>query len=182
MTKLGQGVGIRAHYPITWKKGQGKQYNLPNDIKAVGKDIKWAREDRGLKIWGRKSRFKQWGWGRIWSCRELNTPLFKGERQPAGGEGRQSGGGQVFPTVHGLGLPARTRREPDTRDTEVNTKVTAPDHMSQYKMAKINLNTVIFETKTSFISFITVKKSWIFLNFSNFYSGCGFGFKYLTEI
>ena len=30
---------------------------------------------KSKEIWGRKSRFKKWGWGRISGCRELHTPL-----------------------------------------------------------------------------------------------------------
>ena len=30
---------------IIWKKGKGKQYHLPYNIKTIGKNIKWDRED-----------------------------------------------------------------------------------------------------------------------------------------
>ena len=30
---------------ITWKKGKGKQYNLPNNSMAVGKNVKWGRRE-----------------------------------------------------------------------------------------------------------------------------------------
>ena len=36
---------------ITWKKVKGKQYYLPYNNKAAGKNIKWGR---GGKFWGRK--------------------------------------------------------------------------------------------------------------------------------
>ena len=48
---------------ITWKKG--KQYNLPYNIKAPGKNIKcMGKSGRGRQFWGRKSRFKQLGVGK----------------------------------------------------------------------------------------------------------------------
>ena len=28
---------------IAWKKEKGEEYNIPHDIQAVGKNIKWAR-------------------------------------------------------------------------------------------------------------------------------------------
>ena len=31
---------------------------------------------KGLNFWGRKSRLKLWGWGRISKCRELYTPFY----------------------------------------------------------------------------------------------------------
>ena len=38
------------------EKGNGKQNHLPYNIKAAGKNIKWGK---GLKMRGRKSRFKK---------------------------------------------------------------------------------------------------------------------------
>ena len=55
-------------------KGKGKQYHLPYNIKAVGKNIKW---ETARKFWRRKSRLKKGGWGRILSCKELYIPLNK---------------------------------------------------------------------------------------------------------
>ena len=47
---------------ITWKKVEGMQYYHPYDFKAVGKNIKWARRDGGLKIWGIENNvFKKMG-------------------------------------------------------------------------------------------------------------------------
>ena len=46
----------------TWKKGKGKQYHLPYNTEAVGKNIKWGGRP---KIWGRLS-----------SYRGLYTPLI----------------------------------------------------------------------------------------------------------
>ena len=47
---------------IAWKKnGKGKQYHLPYNIEAVGRNIKWGRERTFL---GRKSRFKIMGMGK----------------------------------------------------------------------------------------------------------------------
>ena len=45
---------------IMWKKGKGKQYHLPYNIEAVGKNIKWESVMRkGTEIWERKLRFKK---------------------------------------------------------------------------------------------------------------------------
>ena len=50
---------------IKWYKGEGEvQYLLLFQSKAVGKNIKWAIEEVGLKIWGRKSRFLKIGVGK----------------------------------------------------------------------------------------------------------------------
>ena len=63
---------------ITWKKG--KQYNLPYNIKAAGKNIKcMGKSGRGRQFWGRKSRFKTIGGGEEYSFMELYTPLLKAE-------------------------------------------------------------------------------------------------------
>ena len=48
--------------------GIGKKYPLPFNIKAVGKNIKWRREEEALKFLERKSRFKNGSWGEISSC------------------------------------------------------------------------------------------------------------------
>ena len=45
---------------IPWKKGIGKQYQLPYNIEAVEKNIK---RGGGQKFWGRKSRFLKYGGG-----------------------------------------------------------------------------------------------------------------------
>ena len=42
------------------KKGNGKQYHPLYNIKAVGKNIKWAKGE-GDGIFGKK--IKKWGWG-----------------------------------------------------------------------------------------------------------------------
>ena len=36
---------------ITWKKGKGKQYHLPYNIEAIGKNIYWGK---GMEISGKK--------------------------------------------------------------------------------------------------------------------------------
>ena len=35
---------------MTVGKGKGKQYHLPFNIKALGKNIKWGREGKEIKI------------------------------------------------------------------------------------------------------------------------------------
>ena len=63
---------------IAWKKGKGKQKHLLYNFGAVGENIKWGKgKGDGRIIRRRKSRFKKMGWGRISSCRRLNTPLFR---------------------------------------------------------------------------------------------------------
>ena len=44
-----------------WKKGKGKQYNLPYNIKVVGKNIKWVREDGDGNFGGENQNFTNWG-------------------------------------------------------------------------------------------------------------------------
>ena len=48
---------------ITWKKG--KQYNLPYNIKAAGKNIKWGRAGGDGNFGEENQDLKQLGWGRI---------------------------------------------------------------------------------------------------------------------
>ena len=43
---------------------KGKQYHLFYDIEAVGKII-IGKRGKGRTFWGRKSKFKNKGWGRI---------------------------------------------------------------------------------------------------------------------
>ena len=57
---------------ITWKRGMCKQYHLPYDIKAIGKNIKWGKGTENL---GKKIKIKKWRGGRISNCWELYTPL-----------------------------------------------------------------------------------------------------------
>ena len=45
---------------ITWKKGKGKQFHLPYNNKAFGKNINWGR---GRKFWGRKIKIFENGGG-----------------------------------------------------------------------------------------------------------------------
>ena len=59
---------------ITRKKG--KQFNLPFNIEAVGKNIKWERRE-GDEHFGEENDFKKWGWGRLSSYWEFYTALSK---------------------------------------------------------------------------------------------------------
>ena len=43
---------------IMWKEGKGKQYHIPYNVKAVGKNIKLGREE-GDGDWERKSSLKK---------------------------------------------------------------------------------------------------------------------------
>ena len=67
----GDGNIMTVRKNITWKKGKGKHYRLPYFMDYWGC---WE-EGKRTEIWGRKSRFKIMGWGRISSCRALYTPL-----------------------------------------------------------------------------------------------------------
>ena len=51
---------------------KGKQYHLPYNIQAVGKNIKWGR---GREFWEEYKDFRKWVWGRTSSRIELYTPL-----------------------------------------------------------------------------------------------------------
>ena len=57
------------------KKGKGKQYLLFFNVKAVGKNIKWGREERSIEKLRKKIKIKNISLGRISNCRELYTPL-----------------------------------------------------------------------------------------------------------
>ena len=48
------------------KKRKQKQYNLPYNIEAAGKNIKWERGEGDRILW-KKIKMKKRGWGRILS-------------------------------------------------------------------------------------------------------------------
>ena len=61
---------------ITWKRRKEKQYHLPYNIKAVGKNMTMGRGEGDRHFWEENQDFKTWGWVIIASCRDLYTPLF----------------------------------------------------------------------------------------------------------
>ena len=59
----------------TWKKGMRKQYNLPYNIEAVGKNIERGKDVGDGNFDEVYKDTKNWGLGRISSCRKLYTTL-----------------------------------------------------------------------------------------------------------
>ena len=62
---------------ITWKKGKGKQYHLPCNIRVIGKNIKWGRGKEGGNFEEENKDLKPWGWEGISSSRNFIHPWGK---------------------------------------------------------------------------------------------------------
>ena len=57
------------------KKGKGKQYHLPKNIKVVGKNIKCSNSGRGRKFYERNQNFKKGGGEEYQVATALLDPL-----------------------------------------------------------------------------------------------------------
>ena len=57
---------------LTWKNGKGKQYHLPYNFKAAGKNIKWGKGGGDGNFGEENQDFKNWG-----RMNSKHTPLVK---------------------------------------------------------------------------------------------------------
>ena len=75
----GKGISWLWGRILRWEKGNGKQYHLPFNIEAIGKNIKWGKVEGEGNFGEEYQDFKKWGWGRI--SEWMNCPCWNAARK-----------------------------------------------------------------------------------------------------